>query len=297
MRSAAPDFAHFAAIDWSGAVGERQRGIAVALCDAGGGPPRLVRPAHRWSRGEVLDWLLHAMPHGTLAGLDLGISLPFADRAAFFPGWDASPPDARALWELVDRICESDDHLAATSFVDHPEASLYFRRHGGREGAAFGADGRKGGCGRFRVTEHAQQRAGCKPYSNFNLVGAAQVGKSSLTGMRVLHRLGDRLPVWPVDPLPASGSLVVEIYTSLAAIEAHRSPGKTKMRSRAELNEALASLGSPPFAGRAPMTDHAADALLTAAWLRRAAGRSELWHPPAMTGAVARTEGWTFGAI
>ena len=31
---------------------------------------------------------------------------------------------------------------------------------------------------------------GCKPYSNFNLVGAAQVGKSSLSGMRMLHRLG-----------------------------------------------------------------------------------------------------------
>lgn len=290
-------FTHFAAIDWSGAADERHRGIAVALCSANGGAPRLVRPNHRWSRGEVLDWLLRDMPPDTLVGLDLGMSLPFADRGAFFPGWSQSPADARALWALVDAICADEPHLSANRFVDHPEASRHFRRHGGREGDLFGAHGRKGGRGRFRVTEHAQAHAGCKPYSNFNLIGAAQVGKSSLTGMRVLHRLGGRLPVWPVDPLPATGSVVVEIYTSLAAIAAGRSPGRTKMRTRGELNAALAVLDCPPFAGRTAITDHAADALLTAAWLRSNAKRADLWHPPGMTGDIARTEGWTFGAI
>ena len=290
-------FRHFAAVDWSGAVGERQRGIAIGLCAADGQAPRLVRPGHVWSRNEVLHWLMHELPADTLVGLDLGISLPFADRNAFFPGWKASPADARALWAMIDAICTEDPHLAATSFVDHPQACRYFRRHGGREGEHFGADGQKGGRGRFRVTEHAQQSAGCKPYSNFNLIGAAQVGKSSLTGMRVLHRLGNTLPVWPVDPLPDAGSVVVEIYTSLAAIAAGRSSGRTKMRTRADLNAALATLGSRPFTGRTPITDHAADALLTAVWLREAAGRGDLWHPPALTNRIARTEGWTFGAI
>ena len=79
-------FSHFAAIDWSGAVGPRQRGIAVAICWPGGGAPELVRPDHVWSRDEVADWLLAAMPAGTLVGLDLGLSLPFADRGGFFPG-------------------------------------------------------------------------------------------------------------------------------------------------------------------------------------------------------------------
>lgn len=290
-------FRHFAAIDWSGAAGERQGGIAVGLCGPDGRAPRLVRPGHVWSRTDVLRWLLEELPPDTLIGLDLGISLPFADRGAFFPGWAASPADARALWAMVDALCAEDPHLAASSFVDHPEASRYFRRHGGREGEYFGADGRTGGRGRFRVTEHAQRNAGCKPYSNFNLIGAAQVGKASLTGMRVLHRLGGALPVWPVDPLPDAGSVMVEIYTSLAAIAAGRSPGRTKMRTRAELNAALAALGSPPFAGRARLTDHAADALLTAAWLRTVAGQADLWRPPAMTPEIARTEGWTFGAI
>jgi hypothetical protein len=288
-------FGHFAAIDWSGAAGERHRGIAVALCDAGGGAPRLVRQGHRWSRPEVLEWLLEGMPAGTLVGLDLGISLPFADCGAFFPGWRDSPSDARALWALVEAVCSDEPHLGVSSFVDHREASRFFRRHGGREGAGFLAPGALDRRGRFRVTEREQARMGCKPYSNFNLVGAAQVGKSSLSGMRVLHRLAGRLPVWPVDPLPAAGSAVVEIYTTIAALEAGRPAAKSKMRSHAELDAGLAALGSAAVRGSGPIDDHSADALLTAAWLRNAAARRGLWRPRSMTAEVARSEGWTFG--
>jgi len=289
-------FDHFAAIDWSGAVGERHRGIAIGLCGQDGAPPELVRPGRRWSRDEVLDWLRIGMPRGTLVGLDLGIALPFADCDAFFPGWDESPPDAKRLWALVDDICEDDPHLGASSFVDHLEASRYFRRHGGREGARFHSPAAGHRRGRFRVTERAQaERKGCKPYSNFNLIGAAQVGKSSLTGMRVLHRLGGRLPVWPVDPLPPRGSVVVEIYTAIAAIDAGRSASSSKMHSFEELNVALAALGSPAVAGTGALDDHSTDALLTAAWLRHVATRDELWQPDGLTADLARTEGWTFG--
>ncbi|WP_126174351.1 hypothetical protein [Altericroceibacterium xinjiangense] len=295
------EFAHFAAIDWSGAAGERLAGIALALCDAQGGPPRLVRPGHRWSRMEVLAWLTQDMPTGTLVGLDLGISLPFVDCGAFFPGWDASPPDARRLWALVEEICAVDPHLGVSSFVDHPQASRYFRRHGAREGDRFHGAGASHRRGRFRVTEQAQAAMGCQPYSNFNLVGAAQVGKSSLSGMRLLHRLPRRLPVWPVDLLPGSPppggtSVVVEIYTAIAALEAGRRPGRSKIRSRSDLDDALAAIGSPPSVGQEPIDDHQTDALLTSAWLRRAAGRAQLWAPPALTPALAQTEGWTFGA-
>ena len=288
-------FAHFVAIDWSGAAGERHKGIALALARPGTGAPALVRPGHRWSRPEVLHWLLHDLPENSLIGIDLGMALPFADRGAFVPGWSESPPDARSLWALVDRVCAADPHLAATSLVDHPEAALHFRRHGGREGRHFGSPGRKGGRGRLRETERAQEAMGCRPYSNFNLVGAAQVGKSSLTGMRLLHRLSGRLPVWPVDPLPPRGSVLVEIYPTIAAMAAGRPPGRSKMRNHAELAEALAALGSDPAPGAGPIDDHASDALLTAAWLRGHAHDPALWQPSGLD-AVAATEGWTFGA-
>jgi len=291
-------FRNFMAIDWSGARGERHKGIAVALCGEGEAAPRLLRPpAHaQWSRPDVLDLLLHGLPADTLVGMDLGISLPFADAGAFFPGWPQSPPDARALWAMVDALCTEDAHLSAGAFVDHIKISPYFRRHGGREGAQFHLPGAAHRRGRMRVTEEAQARAGCKPYSNFNLVGAAQVGKSSLTGMRLLHRLAARLPVWPIDALPASGSVVVEIYTTLAAVAAGRTAGRAKMTDHAAVDTALRTLGSRPTGQSGSIDDHSADALVTAAWLRTVSHRQDLWHPPELTPALAATEGWTFGA-
>ena len=285
-------FSHFAAIDWSGAVGERHRGIALAVCGIGSAAPQLVRPGHRWSRGEVLEWMTGEMPVGTLVGLDIGPSLPFADRGAFFPGWVESPPDARSLWALIDRICAYDPHLAAGTFVDHGEAARHFRRHGGREGDLFEA-----GRGRLRVTERYQREQGLSPYSNFNLVGAAQVGKSSLTGMRLLRRIDGVLPIWPFDPLPPEGSVVVEIYTSIAARDAGLPKGRTKVRDPATLDAALAALNSDPHRPLAAYDDHSTDAIMAAAWLRLVHGDPRYWNPPALTPELARTEGWTFGVL
>ena len=289
-------FHHFLAIDWSGAAGERHAGIALALADADGGPPVLVERGRKWSRGEVLA-ILRDLPPDTLVGMDLGIALPFADCGAYFPGLADSPPDARALWAMIDARCSEDAHFGATAFTEDPKFAPYFRRHGGREGAAFRCDGAEHGRGRFRVTERRQAAMGLKPYSNFNLVGAAQVGKSSLTGMRVLHALGGAVPVWPIDPLPAPGSVICEIYTSLAAMEAGRSASRSKIRDREALDEALAALGSPGLGGSGPIDDHSSDALLTAAWLRKVADEPKRWHPPDLTPHIARTEGWTFGVI
>jgi len=284
-------FSHFAAIDWSGAAGERHRGIALAICATGSDVPTLVRPGHVWSRAEVMAWLRDELPHDTLVGMDLGISLPFVDAGAFFPGWAQSPADAHDLWTMVERIATLDPHLAVTAFVDHADVARHFRRHGGRQGDRFPA-----GRGRMRVTERAQEAMGCKPYSNFNLVGAAQVGKSSLTGMRLLHALRGRVPVWPIDPLPDTGSVICEIYTTIAAMAAGRSAGRSKIRSGAELDDALVRLGSDPHCHTGPIDDHTSDALITAAWLRRAAADPALWHPPGLTPQIAATEGWTFGA-
>lgn len=67
-------FTRFACIDWSGARTERLAGIAVAICGAGRSAPRLVAGPHpRWSRADVLDWLLAQVderaPEGALVNL------------------------------------------------------------------------------------------------------------------------------------------------------------------------------------------------------------------------------------
>ena len=253
----------------------------------------LVYSEDGWSREAVLGWLLRLgeSQSNTLIGLDLSPGLPFVDADAYFPGGPTGQPrDARALWRLIDETCRDEPHLGASSFADHPAFAPHFRRHGGREGAAFG-----GGAGRFRAVEHRQRDCGVSPVSCFNLVGAAQVGKSSLTGMRVLHRLAGRVPVWPFDAVPERGPLIVEIYTSIAARAAGVRRGRSKLRDGHSLDAALAQLGTQPHAPLAKYDDHSTDAILPAAWLRAVADHPALWNPPGLD-AVRHTEGWTFGA-
>lgn len=282
-------FTDFIAIDWSGQAVERPRGLAVAHARMGSAAPELVD--RRWSRADILEWLESLADSGTraLIGLDLSPAFPFEDEGAYFPGWDASPPDGPALWALVDRLSAGDPHLAATGFVRHPDARRHFRQHGDC-GDLFPP-----GRGRFRVCEHGQEAMRLSPYSCFNLVGASQVGKSSLTGMRVLHRLRGKLGLWPFDPVPDQGPVLVEIYTALPARLAGMRKGVSKIRDPETLDGMLAAFGSAPHKPLPRYDDHATDAILSAAWLRVAAVQPELWSPARLTPDLARTEGWTFG--
>lgn len=230
-----------------------------------------------------------------LIGLDLSPALPFIDAGSYFPGWSQSPDNARALWALVDALAADDPHFSVSSFIAHEEAARHFRRHRA-EGDLFGGGPSGSRQGRMRVCEHGQRTMGMRPTSCFNLVGAAQVGKSSLTGMRVFNRLGGRIPFWPFDPLPERGPCLVEIYTSIAARAAGVAVGRSKVRDADALHSALAALGARadvPF----PLSDHATDALVTAAWLRHVAHDPALWCPAGLDAHVAQTEGWTFGVV
>ncbi|MBL0915523.1 MAG: hypothetical protein IBJ13_08425 [Sphingopyxis sp.] len=287
-------FTHFAALDWSGARGERQRGIALAVA-SGAGAPELVRPGHIWSRAEILAWLEDVAASGAdmLIGFDFSAAFAFADRGTYFPEWDESPHGLSALWAVVEELTTADPHFEVGGFLAHPEARRHFRHARGDVGDLFEA-----GAGRLRVVErHQRATKQAASVSNFNLVGAAQVGKASLAGMRLLHRLRGTMPLWPLDPVPAKGPLLVEIYTSLAARAAGVAAGRSKIRDGAALDGALAALGSPGTGLRGGISDHASDALLTAAWLRAIAADSAPWSPSPLSEALARTEGWTFGII
>ena len=287
-------FSHFAAIDWSGARGARQRGIALAVA-SGTAAPALVRPGHIWSRAEMLDWVEGVAASGIdmLIGFDFSAAFAFADRGAYFPEWAESPGDLPSLWALVEHLTAADPHYEVGGFLAHPQARRHFRQGRGDVGDLFEA-----GAGRLRVVEqHQRATRQAASVSNFNLVGAAQVGKASLAGMRLLHRLSGRMPLWPLDPAPPAGPLLVEIYTGLAARAARVPVGRSKIRDGAALDAALAELGSPPVRHIGPIGDHASDALLTAAWLRAIAHDPARWAPAPLTDTLARTEGWTFGIV
>lgn len=287
-------FAQTACIDWSGAVAERPPGLAVAMIEHGRAP-ELVYPDRRWSRGEILQWLVKLANEEAdiLIGLDLSFGFPFLDQGSYFPQWQDSPPTARKLWQLVDEICHDDPHYGASKFVNHAQAKQHFRHGRGNVGEMF-----TGGIGRLRAVEHHQRKTGQgNSWSCFNLVGAGQVGKSSLTGMRILNQLNGRIPIWPFDPIPKRGPLIIEIYTSIAARAAGLPKGRSKTHGRAGLEAALGALAAPVPAKLSRYDDHATDAIITAAWLQNAAAIPALWQPELLNSKIIETEGWTFGVI
>lgn len=279
-------FRRFVAIDWSGAKGRRHKGIAIAACGVEGAP-RLIRPDHVWSRTEVSEWLLiEAEREPTLFGFDFSFAPPFAERRAYLPGEPDVPETARGFWAYVDARA-ADEDLGAASFLEEVH-----RRH-----FYFGiADGVKADFVRFRQCDHRLNAAGGrKTASAYDAIGAAQVAKASFSGMRLLHRLSGKVPIWPMDPLQPETSAVVEIYTRIYLRNAGL-PG-TKLRSRAELNAALRGLGSSPARLRFEPNDHQTDALVTAAGMRAHALREDAFAPAGLTSELARTEGWTFGIV
>jgi hypothetical protein len=279
-------FDAFVAIDWSGAKGRRHKGIAIAEARADG-PPRLIRPGHVWSRQEVLDWLLkRAAAEPTLFGFDFSFAPPLIERGEYLPGEAGVPGTAREFWAYVDGLADDED-LGAASFLEAAHRKHFY----------FGiADGVKSTFVRFRQCDQAlNAQGGRKTASAFDAIGAAQVAKASFSGMRLLHRINGKVAIFPMDPLPESGSVVVEIYTRIYLRRAGLS-GR-KLRSRAELNQALIGLGSPPARLRFEPNDHQTDALVTAAGMRALAPDPAAFAPRGLTPAIARSEGWTFGVL
>lgn len=280
-------FTRFAVADWSGAKGSSHPGIAVALCEDGDAAPLLVSPpegSRQWSRTAVLEWLL-AQDDDLLIGFDFSFAPPFVARGAYLPG-DETAQDGPAFHAYVDTCCEDAD-LGAASFLE-----ARHRRH-----FYFGAaDGPKAAFLHLRACEARYNAAGGgKPSTVYDVIGAAQVAKASFAGMRLLARLRGRIPVWPFDPPADKGPVVIEIYAQIAARAAGLRKGLSKIRTGEALDAALDALGSAPHAPLDRYTDHATDALLTAAWLRRHAHDPQLWSPNGLTPDVARSEGWTFG--
>ncbi|GAB4152269.1 MAG: hypothetical protein Tsb0016_24670 [Sphingomonadales bacterium] len=280
-------FDRFIAIDWSGAKAGYRGKIEIAQCLAGDAPPALLAPPDGWwRRHQVLEWLQALADEGAraLIGMDFSFAPPWMDRKAYLPGL-ATAATAKGFWRFLDNGCEDPD-LGAASFVE---------RHRGRYFYLGAVDGDKAQFMRLRVCEQAFNATdGGKPSSVFDAIGAAQVSKASFAGMRLLARLAGRLAIWPFDPLPATGPVLVEIYCR-AFIRAAGLRG-LKMRDPVTLNQALRALGSRPMAAvPTPLSDDRSDALLAAAGLRYGSVQPQYWQPPGLSARVAATEGWTFG--
>lgn len=274
------------AIDWSGARGKRYRGIAVAVCDASGdGPPALVTPPSGWwSRTAVHEWLSGLTD--AVVGIDCAFSLPFAVAGRHLPA-DAT---AFTLWDRIETACAGEPDFGGAPFVTDPVFGPDFWTAGRQPG--WYTDPHRG-------AEWACRRDGLgEPQSPYKLIGAKQVGRGALAGMRMLRALRaadpGRVAVWPFDaPGPVLRLVLAEIYPRLFLMSAGF--GRRKLRDGADLDAALAVLGSRPLGLTGAVDDHAADALVSAAGMRRLLGVPGVWAPPALDEEARRREGWIFG--
>lgn len=272
-----PAFDGFVGIDWSGAAQPGYAGVAVARCGAGREAPHLVAPpngAARWTRQAVLDGLVTELRRGLrlLVGFDFAFALPGLTGSAF------------DLWATIDTHCAADADLLGRRYV---EADPRFWC-AGKQPADWLARPR-------RPTELACAAAGLgAPQSPLQLIGAKQVGKGALAGMRLLHRLHTqhhaRVAIWPFDEVRDDGrrSVCVEIYPRLFIRRAGL--GTAKLRTFADLDSVLRGLGSAPYRSGTMPDDHQADALASAAGLRCIAGDERVWRA-----GDGQREGWIFG--
>ncbi len=292
----------FVGVDWSGERGPRLRRLQVAACVPGDHAPELVaNPAGGpWTRPAFAAWLLERMARSrVLCGLDFSFCFPWEDRQAYFPGFADDPPDHAAFWALVEALCIADEGLFGGGFCDVDPLHHHFRR-----GAVTGASYAR----RLRVTEALGQARGLgAAESVFNLVGARQVGKGSLAGMRFLRwlRQRDGVAVWPFDPVDVARLVLVETFPTAFVRMAGAGPGKVRDGERLErilahfqstFSRHSRICGTPGGEGWA-LTDDMTDALVTAAALRHLSPEPSLWKPPGLSDRVRRFEGWTFGIM
>jgi hypothetical protein len=290
MPSGIPAFDRFVACDWSGARGPRYRGVAVAECGPGDAPPRLVPPPEPgpWTRTAAARWLRETAAGGrtVLAGFDFAFSLPFARAGRYFA--DPRAATMADLWDVVEAASAGVPDFLGSPFAEHPAYAPDFWRAGPRP-PAWAAP--------RRATELAcAQEGGGHPQSPYHLIGSRQVGKGALAGMRVLRHLKRSAPgrvrVWPAEE-PAEGALTcVEIYPRLFLRACGF--GNAKIRDGGSLDRCLGLLGSLP-AGLPAVDDHEADALVSAAGLRRIAGLAAAWRPAGLEPADRARDGWIFG--
>ena len=284
-------FDSFIAIDWSGAEG-RYGGISIARCKPGTVAPVLVAPESvRWTRAAAATWLEREIASGKrlLVGFDFAFGMPFEPQGAgYLAGQAAGARDIFALWDLIETASGGEDDFGCGRVVRDPRfAPLYWSA--GTMPAGWIA--------RQRLTEIACAAATrTRPETVFKLIGSKQVGKASLTGMRVLRqvraRSAGKVSVWPFERTSAAGSVMVEIYPTLFRKEA--ADTLAKLRTRGDLDAALRHLGSKGVEDADEnLSDHDTDALISAAGLRKLCVDGRMPLAPA-SGRIAR-EGWIFG--
>lgn len=260
--SAAPMFARYIGVDYSGAETPTSQlpGIQVYVA-VGAAPPAEVRPpqpARRWSRRALAEWLIGELSAGprTLVGIDHAFSFPlrYFDKYRLSRDWSSFLDDFQRHWPTD----------ADSLYVDFV-----------RDGVVGDGAARQGHSKWRRLTD--ERTRGAKSVFHFDVPGSvAKSTHARLPWLRTIRRrLGAQVHFWPFDgwSVAEGRSAIVEAYPALH-------------------NRLY------PAEGRTP---HQHDAFSVAAWMANAdrSGQLEWFFNPALAERereVAEVEGWIFGA-
>lgn len=276
-----PSFDCFVGIDWSGDKNPWQKGLKIAMAYPGRAAPSLVECPGRksgWSRSDAIRWIAdECAGKRALIGIDFAFGFP-----------PVSPPGSVVLdWDYAEKVCAPYPNFYGGAFFrppigphSHLVNSPWLPKHN------YSAD-------HLRMTDIvAMETAGARPQSIFNAVGPAQVGPSSISGMRALRSLrqncGGRIAIWPFDKMDQARSVIVEIFPRYYPLSRGK---KANLADRAELNAALAAFESD-VVKKSPKSEDEGDALLSAAALRFLSSEEALFELPDKT---IRSQGWIFG--
>jgi hypothetical protein len=283
-----PAFDTFIAIDWSGAA-KNYDGIAVAACREGQSSPKLIVPKHasRWTRSTIADWLCRELSRRRrlLIGMDFAFAFPFEDHG-YLGGEAQHLESVFDLWRLINKASPDLD-FGCESLIGHPRYARLFWKSGPRPEDWIESK---------RRTERAcAEQTKTRPETVYKLVGSKQVGKASITGIRVLHHIRsinrDRVAFWPFEK--TRESVIVEIYPTL--FRKWSTGSLAKLRSIHDLNRALTFFDCDSVRYRKTMSDHEGDALISAAALRAIAREPAAWSHREIKSPRVQREGWIFG--
>lgn len=292
------NFDHFVAIDWSGAkLPICNPHIAWAECDQqNANMPSL--PHDSWSRTEVFDAILKAADSGKR--YLIGIDCNFSYCETIVKKLCGEGAKAADLWALIDDVCSDTPNFLASDFWNISPYKDLFWTQGARPGW-FDTKNLQ------RAVEKicAEKNLG-NPESPFKLIGAKQVGKGGLSGMRLCHqlkiKLGHRVAFFPFDDeerLNQASVILTEIYPRLFWMMAGFGRDKiTKIELIKKALDYFATKSSKTL--QDDLSNDQSDALIAAAGLRFLCGKGA-FMPEKYTNFDdlsrhrTRIEGWIFG--
>lgn len=283
-------FDRYVGIDWSGAKSPlKSYSVALASCNAtDDGSPNAI--TSKLSRTDVYEYIL-GLADSKQRGL-VGIDCNFGYAQSVAQTHFGDDINYRKLWSLVDNINDANPNFFAGKFWQHPKFQSCFWTKG-KQPEWFKLEALR------RLTEQRAIDAGLGiPESPFKLIGAKQVGKGGLAGMRLVHQLkqqlGDKLAIWPFEQSNTDKAQIVvcEIYPRLFIKYANY--GNLKVRDLDTLNDVLNHLQSSSYFSNIPLNDHLSDAIIASAGLRYFCEHRQALSKP-IPDAASLIEGWIFG--